>query len=137
MQIESPERLSNQPATVKLDDIDPKRPLNQTASLLELLLTSLSNHMKLKSKQAAALLANNNKYLAHMLVAGQKNQFNTVVNWLMDLHANAKQVRIIATRDRVLPRADNRGDTHFHASHSTRPDLEELRRCNVDTQVIQ
>jgi hypothetical protein len=38
-------------------------------------LNTLSNKLKLTKKQAIALIADNNKYLAHVLVKGVKTSF--------------------------------------------------------------
>lgn len=79
-----------------INDIDPKKPLNATSSLLEFFLTGLSRHLSLTPKQAAALLSNGNKYLAHVVVKGVKNDFVPIANWLSEIYANTEKVLHLA-----------------------------------------
>ena len=37
-------------------------------------------------------MTNSNKYLAHLVIKGLKSDFKPVVNWLMDVYANSKQL---------------------------------------------
>ena len=46
--------------------------LNPQGDLLEYIVNELMSCLKLTKKQAVALLADNNKYLAHVLVKGVK-----------------------------------------------------------------
>ncbi|CAD8109737.1 unnamed protein product [Paramecium sonneborni] len=75
-----------------LDELDTKKPLNESKSLLEFFITGLSKHLTLKPQQAASLLSNGNKYLAHLLVKGVKGEFETLINWLSDIYANISRV---------------------------------------------
>lgn len=45
---------------------------------MEYVLDVLSNYLKLTRKQAVALISENNKYLAHVLVKGVKGSFAEV-----------------------------------------------------------
>lgn len=53
----------------------PKNITNPQGDLLEYIVNQLMNCLKLTKKQAVALLADNNKYLAHVLVKGIKGEF--------------------------------------------------------------
>lgn len=64
--------------------MDVDKPLDRTTSLLEFLLIAISKSLNLNPKQAAALLSNGNKYLAHILVKGVKSQFQPIVT-LMEM----------------------------------------------------
>lgn len=46
--------------------------------LLEFVVEELTQHLKLSRKQAVALLSDNNKYLAHVLVKGVKGEFGQI-----------------------------------------------------------
>jgi len=77
---------------VTLNDIDPRRPLQECLTLLEFFLVGLSKHLQLRPKQAASLLSNGNKYLAHVIVKGAKNDFVPISNWLAEIYANLNRV---------------------------------------------
>lgn len=75
-----------------LEEVDSKKPLNESKSLLDFFITGLSRHLSLKPQQAASLLSNGNKYLAHLLVKGVKGEFETLVNWLSEIYASISRV---------------------------------------------
>ena len=58
-----------------------ERDPSDTESCLEMLLNTLCRNFKMKPKQAAALLTNNNQYLVHSVVKGVKGRFEPVVSW--------------------------------------------------------
>jgi len=57
-------------------------------NLLNYLVKTLSMALALKVKQTAALFANGNKYLAHVIVKGIKGKFGPLVEWLEMLYKN-------------------------------------------------
>ena len=57
------------------------RALYDTESVLEFVLVSLCKSLKIKPKQAAGLLTNNNQYLVHACVKGLKGNFEPVIAW--------------------------------------------------------
>jgi hypothetical protein len=46
----------------------------------------------MKPKQAAGLLAHNNKYLVHVTVKGVKGTFEKVIDWYEEVYANSKHL---------------------------------------------
>ena len=69
-----------------------ERDPSDTESCLELLLNTLCRNFKMKPKQAAALLTNNNQYLVHSVVKGVKGRFEPVVAWYQEVYANSKHL---------------------------------------------
>lgn len=67
---DSPERhkdpLMKPKGTVSLNNVDPLTDPNDTETVLEYILTTISQSMGLNPKQSAGLLSNNNKYLVHV-----------------------------------------------------------------------
>jgi len=58
--------------------IDVLKPASETKTTLEYMIVLLSKNLGLKSKQSAGLLADGNKYLAHIFVKGVKGQFEPI-----------------------------------------------------------
>ena len=56
------------------DEITQLKQLNQTRSVLEFIIVAICKSMSLNSKQAAALLTDNKKYLIHILTKGLSNK---------------------------------------------------------------
>lgn len=52
--------------TVSLNNVNPLTDPNDTETVLEYVLTTISQAMGLNPKQSAGLLSNNNKYLVHV-----------------------------------------------------------------------
>ena len=63
--------LATQSVT-SLNEINEGKDLNEAETTLEFILLSLSRSLGIKPKQAAGLLSNNHKYLAHIAVKGMK-----------------------------------------------------------------
>lgn len=55
-----------------MTQIDSKRDVEKTKTLLEVLLILIVRNFKVSSKEAVGLLANESKYLAHVLTKGLK-----------------------------------------------------------------
>ena len=64
-----------------IESIDPKRDLNLSNSCLEFLILSFCQSFEILPKQAAGLLTQGNKFLAHILVKGLKGNHEKVQNW--------------------------------------------------------
>ena len=56
------------------DEVAQLKQLNQTRSVLEFIIVAICKSMSLNSKQAAALLTDNKKYLIHILTKGLSNK---------------------------------------------------------------
>ena len=56
------------------DEVAKLKQLNQTRSVLEFIIVAICKSMSLNSKQAAALLTDNKKYLTHILTKGLTNK---------------------------------------------------------------
>lgn len=66
----------------------PQNILNPQGDLLEYIVNELMSCLKLTKKQAVALLADNNKYLAHVLVKGVKGQFTEIDELMQKFYIN-------------------------------------------------
>ena len=64
-----------------IESIDPKRDLMQTNSCLEFLILSFCQSFLIAPKQAAGLLTQGNKFLAHIIVKGLKGNHEKVQDW--------------------------------------------------------
>jgi hypothetical protein len=56
-------------------EIDAENDISKASSLLELLVLVIMKHFSIGAKEAAALLAHDSKYLAHVLTKGLKGEF--------------------------------------------------------------
>ena len=63
------------------DEVAQLKQLNQTRSVLEFIIVAICKSMSLNSKQAAALLTDNKKYLIHILTKGLSNKNFEPVNY--------------------------------------------------------
>jgi len=62
--------------------LDENKDFTDSESTLEFILLSLSQCLIMKTKQAAALLANDHKYLIHIAVKGMKGgDFSKLLGW--------------------------------------------------------
>jgi len=77
---------------VDLKKISVKKPLNKTVTSLEFLLVSISKNFDLKIKQAAALLTNGSKYLAHVIAKGVKGDYDPIIAWYGDLYNHSDHI---------------------------------------------
>ena len=75
---------------VFLDNIETSKPLFEAESCLEFLILSFCHNFKLTVKQGAGLLAQGNKYLAHIVAKGLKGDFEPVIVWLQDIYSNTE-----------------------------------------------
>lgn len=70
--------------------MDPNKKPSKCDSSLEIILNTLCRNFKMKPKQCAALLTNNNQYLMHSVVKGLKGNFEPVIGWYEELNSNAE-----------------------------------------------
>ena len=84
------------------------KPLNQTRSVLEFIIIALCKSMGLTPKQSTALLSDNKKYLAHILIKGlAKKNFEPVLDFYnqvlaeMDYFVKLIQINSIAYANQV------------------------------------
>jgi hypothetical protein len=75
-----------------IESIAPSKALTSTKSCLEFLIISFSHHFQLKPKQAAGLLTQGGKYLAHIIVKGLKGQYEPVVAWYQAIFSALKHL---------------------------------------------
>lgn len=72
---------------VDILSMDPEKKPNKCDSSLEIILNTLCRNFKMKPKQSAALLTNNNQYLMHSVVKGLKGNFEPVLSWYQELYS--------------------------------------------------
>ena len=71
------------------DEVTKLKQLNQTRSVLEFIIVAICKSMSLNSKQAAALLTDNKKYLTHILTKGLTNKnFEPVIFFYQNILGN-------------------------------------------------
>ena len=71
------------------DEVAQLKQLNQTRSVLEFIIVAICKSMSLNSKQAAALLTDNKKYLIHILTKGLSNKnFEPVLFFYQNILGN-------------------------------------------------
>ena len=71
------------------DEVAKLKQLNQTRSVLEFIIVAICKSMSLNSKQAAALLTDNKKYLIHILTKGLTNKnFEPVIFFYQSILGN-------------------------------------------------
>lgn len=68
--------------------IDHEKSLMDAESCIEFFVLSFTHNFSLTSKQAAGLLAQNCKYLAHITAKGLKGDFEPVKAWLQDIYVS-------------------------------------------------
>ena len=73
---------------VDIDSIDNEKLLTDTESCVEYLIVSFINNFTVTPKQAAGLLAQGGKYLAHIVAKGLKGDFEPVKIWLQEIYAS-------------------------------------------------
>lgn len=85
-----------------IESLDVVRPLAQADSCLEFLLLSLCQGFRVKPRQAAGLLTQNNKYLVQILEKGLKTDYQPVRNWLRNLQkASGALILLLGQEDRL------------------------------------
>ena len=72
---------------VDILSMDPNKKPEKWESSLELILNTLCRNFKMKPKQCAALLTNNNQYLMHSVVKGLKGNFEPIITWYEELNS--------------------------------------------------
>ncbi|CAG9312103.1 unnamed protein product [Blepharisma stoltei] len=83
-----------------IESIDAERALDKSETCLEFLLTSFCKHFQLKPKQAAGLLTQGGKYLAHVIAKGLRGKHNPIVTWYQSIYANIRHlVKLIAQEE--------------------------------------
>ena len=84
-----------------IESIAPSKALTATKSCLEFLIVSFSHHFGLKPKQAAGLMTQGGKYLAHILVKGLKGQYEPVVSWYQAVFSALKHLLTLIIKEEV------------------------------------
>jgi hypothetical protein len=84
-----------------IESIAPSKALTATKSCLEFLIVSFSHHFGLKPKQAAGLMTQGGKYLAHIIVKGLKGQYEPVVAWYQAIFAALKHLFALIVKEEV------------------------------------
>jgi hypothetical protein len=79
-------------SAVNLKQLSGNKPLEETQSTLEFFLVLICKHFKLKGKQAAAIIADGNKYLAHILVKGLKGLFQPIHDFYQEAYSKNKHL---------------------------------------------
>ena len=74
--------------TLNINTLDENKPYEECKSALEFFIISLSKNLKMKPRQAVALLSNNRKYLSIICNKGINGSFQLIKNWLNDLETN-------------------------------------------------
>jgi hypothetical protein len=72
---------------VDILSMDPNKKPTKWSNSLEIILNTLCRAFKMKPKQCAALLTNNNQYLMHSVVKGLKGNFEPVISWYEELNS--------------------------------------------------
>lgn len=85
--------------TVSLNNVNPLTDPNETESVLEYVLTTISQAMGLNPKQAAGLLSNNNKYLVHVCVKGVKGDFEKISQWYQTIYSTCRRLAELIDRE--------------------------------------
>mmetsp|Transcript_33174 Transcript_33174/g.30102 ORF Transcript_33174/g.30102 Transcript_33174/m.30102 type:complete len:244 (+) Transcript_33174:304-1035(+) len=86
--------------TIDINAVDVNKDLSNTNTVLEFFLVSLGKHLSLTPKQALSLLANNFKFLAHILAKGVKGVFEPVTYWYQDIYANTAHLIQLIMKDK-------------------------------------
>ena len=79
-------------SNLNLRQIDVLKTSEETKTTLEYMIVLLSKNLKLKAKQSAGLLADGNKYLAHILVKGVKGQFEPIQEFFQEVYSSHKHL---------------------------------------------
>ena len=90
---------------VDILNLDTDKNLSESESSLEMILISLCKAFSMKSKQAAALLTNNNQYLIMACIKGVKGgKYDPLLNWYAILEQNSETlVDLMASEIEQLP----------------------------------
>jgi hypothetical protein len=98
---ESPQpQLSSKPrGVVSINNVNALTDPNDTETVLEYILTTISQAMGLTPKQAAGLLSNNNKYLVHVCVKGVKGDFDKISQWYQTLYSTCRRLAELIDRE--------------------------------------
>jgi hypothetical protein len=73
---------------VQIDNLVVDKPVAQTRSVLEFIIVLLCQSLSMNAKQAAALLANNRKYLNHILIKGVRRDYKPVIAFYQEVLSN-------------------------------------------------
>jgi hypothetical protein len=82
-----------------IDSIDTDKPLFEADSCLEFLILSFCHNFELVPKQAAGLLVQGNKYLAHIAAKGLRGEFDPVVFWCQNIYSNSSHLAELIETD--------------------------------------
>lgn len=84
---------------VSINNIDPQTDPNDCETVLEYILTTISQAMGLNPKQAAGLLSNNNKFLVHVCVKGVKGDFEKISQWYQMIYSTSRHLAELIDRE--------------------------------------
>lgn len=85
---------------VDVDMIDNETMLSDAESCVEFLILSFCHSFSIPAKQAAGLLAQGGKYLAHIVAKGLKGDFGPVKIWLQEIYASTDSLCNLITNER-------------------------------------
>ena len=81
---------------IDLNDNNLYKELEKTESTLEFFINSLSKALDMRTRQVAALLSNNRKYLIQIASKGIKGDYSKVQKWIQELQVSTKHlVRLV------------------------------------------
>ena len=101
--------------TIVIENINLRKKLNETESVLEFFIVSLGKHFELRPRQCAALLANNRKYLTQIVSNGVNGEYDKVLRWMNDLELNERQRHLV----KLVKNNPKRFETNRRMSFST------------------
>lgn len=93
------DHASKPKGTVSLNNVNPLTDPNDTETVLEYVLTTISQAMGLNPKQSAGLLSNNNKYLVHVCVKGVKGDFEKISQWYQTVYSTCRHLAELIDRE--------------------------------------
>lgn len=82
-----------------IDSVNVYRNLDNTDTCLEYLLVTFCQYFELKPKQAAGLLTQGNKYLAHLIVKGLRADFKPILAWYKTINEHSEHLANLMTRE--------------------------------------
>ena len=85
--------IINNQYIVNLKSLDINKNYSNCESALEFFIVSLCKNLNINSKQAVALLSNNNKYLLRLIFKGIKKDFSLPLKWLNDINSNLQYLQ--------------------------------------------
>ena len=84
---------------VFLEHINTTKKINESNSCLEFLLLSFVHSLEVSTKQAAGLLTQGYKYLAHIVAKGLKGEFAPIINWYQNLYSDTDRLAVLVQNE--------------------------------------